>query len=240
MISIVVLSYNRKDFLKQSIDSIHKTTKEPYELIVVDDGSEKDVVDFLIDLHNKKQISSLVLNSGRNMGVGESVRKGFAIAHGSYLVKSDQDLIYKEGWDTKCVDILHFNQDKVEMVGCFKYEAGHPTVDFNKTNPVKKNKYYLVDDFVSSMFMIRKEFYKKFGEFPVGSEAFAEDVEYKTKMKESGYKLALTLEDYIYNQGFGLGKSTLFTEDSTEEKLKVVNINKKPLTFNDGGENVKK
>ena len=168
------------------------------------------------------------------MGVGESVRRGFAIAKGSYIVKSDQDLIYKPGWDKACVDTLHYNKDKVEMVGCFKYQGGHPEADFDKSSPVDKGKYYIVNDFVSSMFMIRKNFYNKFGEFPVGSEAFAEDVEYKTKMKKAGYKLALTKEDLIYNQGFGLGKSTLFTPDSTEDKMKVVNINKKPLIFNEG------
>jgi len=117
------------------------------------------------------------------------------------------------------------------MVGCFKYFGGHPEADFDKSNPIQKGNYYKVDDFVSSMFMITRNFYKTFGEFPVGSEAFAEDVEYKRNMKSKGFNLALTKDDYIFNQGFGLGKSTLFTPESTENNINVVKISKEPLTF---------
>ena len=203
----------------------------PYELIIVDDGSEQDVIDYIMELKKNGHVSNVILNCGKNMGVGESVRRGFDIAKGNYLVKSDQDLVYKPDWDKKCVRILSENTDKVEMVGCFKYQGGHPEADFDKSNPVNKGYYYIVDDFVSSMFMIRGYFYGFFGKFPIGSTAFAEDVKYKNDMKAKGFKLALTKRDCAINQGFGLGKSTLFTPTSTENDIKTVKIHNKPKIF---------
>ena len=38
-ISVVIPSYNRKEFLKRSIDSVINQTIKPFEIIVVDDGS---------------------------------------------------------------------------------------------------------------------------------------------------------------------------------------------------------
>jgi len=234
------LSYERPEFLISSIESLFRTTKWPFELIIVDDGSTDDLVtEYLAGMYNKKKISTLILNAGKNMGVGEGVRRGFAIARGDYLVKADQDLIYSEGWLTEMIKIIE-TWDDIGMVGGFKYMVDHPKAGWNNTNPILRIKdnvqCFIVDDFVSSLFLIKKETYEECGEFPTFSDGFGEDVTFKDDMlKPKGYKLALTCDDVLVNVGFGLGRSSMFMPESVPGKEILRPISKSPKIF--GGKN---
>ena len=43
----IILTLNKFDLTKSCIESIRKHTSEPYELIIVDNGSTDDTVEFL-------------------------------------------------------------------------------------------------------------------------------------------------------------------------------------------------
>ena len=77
-ISVVIPSYNRKEFLKRSIDSAINQTKEPLEIIVVDDGSTdgteamiKNDYDFVKFIKQKNKGVSAARNIGIKVSIGE-------------------------------------------------------------------------------------------------------------------------------------------------------------------------
>ena len=77
-ISVVIPSYNRKDFLKRSIDSAINQTKKPLEIIVVDDGSIdgteamiKSDYDFVKFIKQKNKGVSAARNIGIKVSIGE-------------------------------------------------------------------------------------------------------------------------------------------------------------------------
>lgn len=77
-ISVVIPSYNRKDFLKRSIDSAINQTKKPLEVIVVDDGSTdgtetmiKSDYDFVKFIKQKNKGVSAARNIGIKVSIGE-------------------------------------------------------------------------------------------------------------------------------------------------------------------------
>ena len=77
-ISVVIPSYNRKDFLKRSIDSAINQTKKPLEIIVVDDGSTdgteamiKSDYDFVKFIKQKNKGVSAARNTGIKVSIGE-------------------------------------------------------------------------------------------------------------------------------------------------------------------------
>ena len=47
MTSIVIVTHNQLEFTRQCLDSINRLTDEPYELIVVDNGSTDGTVEYL-------------------------------------------------------------------------------------------------------------------------------------------------------------------------------------------------
>ena len=68
-------------------------------------------------------------------------------------------------------------------------------------------------DFVGSAIGFRRDIWDTFGPWPEFSEAYAEDIEFKTKIANAGFHLALPLDDLAENIGFGETKSTVVNPD---------------------------
>lgn len=234
MISLCVLSYNRKDFLRESIETALAGAEEPFELIVHDDGStEPGLREYLTGLINHGRISHLILNPpGHNEGQGIALNRLFFMAKGSIICKADHDLVYKPGWDRAIRDVIEANEHtrarydtspvpRIGALGLFKYPA--EPVRFEDMLISERASvgvpWYEVKDFVGSFMAIPRRVFYKFGPFEERSPAFAEDAVWKqTLAKASDWCNALTYEDYVVNQGFGVGPSTLvegFEEDGT-------------------------
>ena len=139
LVSLVVLSFNRPNYLANTLLSLKENTHYPYELIVVDDGSMTNSnVPLLQEMAEEKELSCLVINPGKNQGVGASINKGFHMAHGKYLVKLDSDLKYKPGWLTKAVALME-TFPEVGILGLFKYH--HPPCVWQEMLIRKAHKY---------------------------------------------------------------------------------------------------
>jgi len=236
--SLSVLSYRRPDFLKQTIQSIKENTSIPYELLIHSDGADTEWL-WSEDLMWAREVSTAIYNTGSNMGVGESIHRLFSCAKGSYLVKLDADLKFRSNWLTLGVTLLDKYPD-IGALGWFAYPApSEHKITRNRKDPRLDNTLIeiredceIVHDFVSSAMIIRREHWEKYG-IERGSEAFAEDIGLKERMKADGLLMAITKEDYIENIGFGLEKSVVVTPDEMGQP-QVSKICKWPLLFRDG------
>ena len=236
--SLCILSYKRLDMLKQTIQSIKDNTKFPYELLVADDSSDENWL-YIEDLMWSREVSTVVFNTGSNMGVGETIHRLFSCAKGDYLVKLDADLKFRSNWLTLGVALLDKYPD-IGAVGWFAYPApSEHKITRNRENSRLDNTLIevredceIVHDFVSSAMIIRREHWEKYG-IERGSEAFAEDIGLKKRMKKDGLLMAITKKDYIENIGFGLDKSVVVTPDKMGQP-QITRICKWPLLFRDG------
>ena len=71
--SIVILTHNQLEFTRQCLDSIRLCTDEPYELIVVDNGSTDGTVDYLRSLPGVRLIANETnrgFPAAANQGIG--------------------------------------------------------------------------------------------------------------------------------------------------------------------------
>lgn len=112
MFSIVVLSYNGLDFTKKCIESVVKNTKSTYELIVVDNGSDKEVQEYL---KYEGKITKLVLNKD-NHGVAGGRNIGVSRAEGELVVFLDNDAELGKNWDKMVLETVK-NNNYVGLVG---------------------------------------------------------------------------------------------------------------------------
>jgi len=209
--SIVVLSFNRPLYLWKSLESLHENTLFPYELIVVDDGSsDRATMGEIYGLGIGQHISSAIFNFGQNIGIGAGINRGFGVARGDYLLKMDADLEYKEGWLTEAVGLLE-TFPEIGILGLFHYY--HDPCDCRKEHIEYRErdgrKVEIVNDFVGSCMVMRREVYEKNGPFIEEGRTFSEDVRYKEMLQQRGYLLGLPLEDKVINVGFGEQHSSL-------------------------------
>jgi len=225
--SLIILSFNRPDYLHRTIASLKRWTTYPYELIVVDDGSyEKENVKFLLKLYGAKEISCLILNPGHNQGVGASINKGFHCAHGKYLFKLDSDLEYRPYWLEKSVAIME-TFPEIGVLGLFHY--WYDPCDHRKMFIRNETRDGLTIEIhkkqVGSTMVFNRGVYEKFGDFIEGSYAYGADFCYKENLRQHGYWTVLPTEDLVRNYGFGEPYTSLLY------KGKKVKVSKKPLIF---------
>jgi glycosyltransferase involved in cell wall biosynthesis len=80
-----------------SLDSLIANTPEANDLIVFDNGSCTELVDYLTQLHDQGSIDYLIL-SKRNIGKISALQVIFRAAPGEIVAYSDDDVLFLPGW----------------------------------------------------------------------------------------------------------------------------------------------
>ncbi|MDP2656184.1 MAG: glycosyltransferase family 2 protein [bacterium] len=98
--SIVVCTYNRLGYLKKCIPALLDINFSQYEIVVVDDGSSDNTVDFLNSLSNEK---IRVIRHAYNKGLSEARNTGIANARYDIIAFTDDDCVVTKDWLTALV-----------------------------------------------------------------------------------------------------------------------------------------
>ena len=143
LVSVIVTTYNRKDLLTKTIDSILNQTYKNYELIVVDNYSNYDFLSHIKSFNDERIRSFQSANDGiisvnRNYGIKKAKGKYIAFCDDDdswkpkklqvsmeYIEKYSADIVYH---DLYCIN----NKGKVKL-----FNNKNKTREFNK--PVKKD-----------------------------------------------------------------------------------------------------
>jgi len=228
--SVCVLSYNRHQWLQDTLLSLKDNTKTPYELIINDDGSDLEL------FHNVDKLAldgaTRIINPcGYNEGVGRSINKCFKIATGDILIKIDSDLNFAHNWLESVVHLFEENP-RLGLLGLCHYH--HEPVDMNKTLICDYDDHTSHTHILGSGFAVRREVYEEFG-IASYSESFSEDWELMKKIEVSAkWYNGLPLQELAENYGMGLGRSTVALEGA-DGKIETAKIHKRPYRIN--GEN---
>ncbi len=95
LVSIVTLSWNAPEYTKLALNSLLARTREPFEIIVVDNGSGPDTIAYLRSIDDPHV---RVLYNGVNRGFGAGNNIGMAAARGEYVVVLNNDVLVSDGW----------------------------------------------------------------------------------------------------------------------------------------------
>ena len=97
-VSVIMPIYNQKEkYFKEAIESVINQTRKPDEIIIVDDGSDKPIInDFACSTDIK------IIRNEKNMGIGYSRQRGIEEATGDYICFLSSDDI----WDKDFLKIM--------------------------------------------------------------------------------------------------------------------------------------
>ena len=107
-VSVVIPTFNRINLLERAVNSVIQQTKDPYEIIVVDDGSDDRSSEMV-----KQKFGSVILFRQKNRGVSAARNKGIEISKGDWIALLDSDDEWKPNKLEKQINAL--NKDP----GCF-------------------------------------------------------------------------------------------------------------------------
>lgn len=99
-VSILVLNYNGASMLREALESLLQINFGPYEVIVVDNGSQDD------SLAVASEFDVRVIETGANLGFSKANNLGVDAAEGDYVLFVNNDMRFDREFVTPLVEVL--------------------------------------------------------------------------------------------------------------------------------------
>jgi len=116
--SIIILTHNQLEYTKKCIESIFTHTKEPFDLIVVDNGSTDGTVEYLETEVGGQGAEGRfrIIKNKENLGFAAGNNQGMAAARGDYILLMNNDIVVTSGWLERMI-LCAERDPKIGIVG---------------------------------------------------------------------------------------------------------------------------
>ena len=218
-LSVIIVSYNVKDYIKQCIRSIYKSNldNDLLEVIVIDNDSYDGTVQ---DIQSSFPNVSIIENKS-NKGFAKAVNVGIKQSNGDFICLLNPDVIIKDNTFSTLIEYLESNKNTgcigpkvLNVDGTVQHSCkrSFPTplnavfrlFSIDKIFPKSKifgkynltyldvNKIHKVDAISGAFMMFNKKIVTEIGLLDENFFMFAEDIDFCYRIKNKGY-------DIIYN-----------------------------------------
>ncbi len=209
-VSIIIVAWNGLTNTKLCLKSIIRHTTQPYELILVDNGSRDSTGRYLSRIPGAK-----VIRNRENHGFAGGCNHGIRQATGDLILLLNNDTIVTPHWLNNLTTCLE-HDPTIGLVGPrsnYAAVTGIPDLQlnsweeieifatrFNRPDPAK---WLTVADWLPGFcLLIRREVFQRVGlldeEFKFG---FLEDVDFCRRAQQAGYRLACAGDTFVYHFG---------------------------------------
>jgi len=168
LVSVIILTRNRPEYLVRAINSVLTQTFTDFEIIIIDDASTDDTPEVIKSFHDPRIIS---IRNNVNRGEAGSRNQGVNAAKGEFVSFLDDD----DEWLPRKLDaqVNKFKNSKKET-GCIY--TWHCRVDLQTGEKIKETKYQKNGNIFKEMFegnwvgtpstvMVKKECFQLVGGF---------------------------------------------------------------------------
>lgn len=189
---IIMLAWNHLDLTRRAIDSVRECTTVPYQLIVVDNGSEDGTGEWLA-----QQEDIVVISNDENRGFAPGANQGLAVSKAPYVVLMNNDVEVDMGWLKLLIEGLEENPrvgaisplataKQTEWEGRYRGQSGVQIVD-----------YYLA--YYCTVF--RQEVFQEVGVMDEQfAPAYGEDNDHGLRMRKAGWDQAVHCDVVVYHK----------------------------------------
>ena len=112
LVSIIIVNYNGKRFLKECLSTVLVSKYPNFEVIFVDNASTDKSLDFVSSVFTNNKFLKIIRNS-KNLGFGPANNVGFNHAKGEYIVFLNNDTSVEPDW----LEILVEAMESDETIG---------------------------------------------------------------------------------------------------------------------------
>lgn len=216
-VSVIVVNFNGKHFLKKCLPSIKKQTYRNIEVIVVDNNSSDGSIPYL----RKTYPNTIIIRNKKNLGFAKPNNQGAKKASGKYLflLNNDTELFpdtieklyayYREKSILTAQQISSTEKSLPGRAGAGSDIFGYPHVE----KDIKKTRIFYADG--AALFIKKKDFVN-IGMFDKELYMFQEDIDLSWRAQIMGYKIIPCRDAKLYHY-FG-GTASV----RTENKMKYV------------------
>lgn len=202
--SIIIPVYNRPDEIHELLESLTKQTYTNFEVLIVEDGSEKTSKDVIQEFSDRLIISYYYKE---NSGQGFSRNYGFERAKGDYFVVFDSD----------CLIPVHYFETVEKFLSDHKVDCwGGPDRAHPSFTPLQKAINFSMTSFLTTGGIrglkknlggfhprsfnmgISRDVFEKTGGYKI--TRMGEDLEFSMRIIKNGFTSALIENAYVYHK----------------------------------------
>src|SRR3990167_8114157 len=106
-VSIIIVSWNGLNFLKNCLKSLYKIDYPNFEVIIVDNGSFDNSIEYI--KRNYPQVK--LITNRRNVGFAEANNIGYKVADGKYILFLNNDTTVTKSFLTNLIKVIEEEKD---------------------------------------------------------------------------------------------------------------------------------
>jgi GT2 family glycosyltransferase len=201
---LILLSWNHLEETTPCLESLFATTRVPCRLIIVDNGSDRPVREFLAAVAPQGAIREVALiQNERNEGFPRGMNQGLAASQAPYVCLLNNDLRFTTGWLEELVCVLETHPE-VGLV--------NPTSNTFGNRPPRgmvleayarqlqrdRGLYTEVGMCIGFCLLIRRAVLEHIGALSEEVERiFFEDEDFSMRAQQAGFRCAVALASYV-------------------------------------------
>ena len=109
--SVIIPNWNGKDLLKECLDSLRKQSYKEFEIILVDNNSTDQSVEYVKNNYQEVRIIKLDKNYGFARAINEGVKKSLA----KYVIFLNNDTEVDKNWFKNLVDCANLHPEVISV-----------------------------------------------------------------------------------------------------------------------------
>ena len=221
-ISIAILNYNGEELLEGYLPSVLKSSSYPFEIVVIDNNSTDDSLEYLREWHPEIKITKLP----KNLGFAAGYNEGLKNISSEYVVLLNSDVKVREDWLTPIIDMMNADHSiaiaqpkilSIEDPDEFEYAGagggmidrfGYPFCRGRIFDSIEKdNGQY--DDTIETAWIsgaamvLRTDIFKTLGGFDSLYFAHHEEIDFCLRARSAGYKCVYHGKSVVFHLGGG-------------------------------------
>jgi GT2 family glycosyltransferase len=184
LVSIVILSWNRKDDVRESLSRIYESDYPNIEVIVSDNGS----MDGTPDMVRNNFPQALLLRSNKNIGI-EAYNAGFKAAKGEFIVILDDDSFPEKSAVARMVKRFQENPDLGIVAFDVRNYHSYDQVasDINEDDSATAESYLM--GFNGAGAGVRKAVFERAGYYPGEFFLYWNEQDFSLRVLDAGYAI---------------------------------------------------
>jgi GT2 family glycosyltransferase len=212
--SIIIPCWNGLPYLKDCLKSVSRWTREPYEIIIVDNGSAAPTRRFLDEWGRRKGERRRLIRNSSNLGFTKAINQGMKAAKGRYLVWLNTDAVATPRWLERLADCARrapwigavgplTNNEKGELNAAsrklvFSLKRTAATAEaLALQNAGRASAAYWLAGFC---FLLKREAFERVGLLDERfGTAFYEDYDYCLRLRQAGYEVVVAEDAFVYH-----------------------------------------
>lgn len=206
---IIVVTWNKLDYIRECVASVLKHTDVKSRLIVVDNASNADTQNYLKGVRGNERVDVKLIFNETNLGPGKARNIALRQMDADYVCFVDSDVTVTPGWLSNMIGLAQAYTE-IGMVNPSSNNfnqvppQGIPLDEYAQTLAPLKNSYIEVGQCISFCMLIKREVVSEIGLIDENYIlAMYEDTDYSMKASASGYRCVIAKSAYVWHYGHG-------------------------------------